>query len=52
MTRRKSAPALTPKRLVEWAIALAAVVLMLMFILTLGDDLFLIRDFSSITTVP
>ena len=36
---------MTPRKLVEWGMALTAVVLMLMFILTLGDDLFLIHDF-------
>ena len=38
-------PRMTPKKLVEWAIALTAIFLMLMFILTLGNDLFIIRDF-------
>lgn len=36
---------MTPKKLVEWAIALTAIFLMFMFILTLGDDLLLIGGF-------
>jgi len=36
---------MTPKKLVDGALSGTAVVLLLMFILTLGDDLFLIQDF-------
>ena len=42
---------MTPKKLVEWGMSITAIVLLLMFILALGQDLFLLRAFPKLEAI-